>query len=102
MRGFFYVLLAAVLMMGLPATALGAPTPKKAVCAVCGPRDGSGPEPVAATLEYQGKTYYFCEEKCKVEFQQDPEKWVKLAQEAKPKDEHRHEGEKEGGAAAPS
>lgn len=29
------------------------------------------------TTEYKGKTYYFCCEKCKVEFEKNPEKCVK-------------------------
>ena len=27
----------------------------------------------AATSEYQGRTYYFCSEECKVTFDEDPE-----------------------------
>lgn len=30
--------------------------------------------------DYQGKTYYFCGKSCKVEFDKDAEKWVKLAE----------------------
>lgn len=29
------------------------------------------------TTEYKGKTYYFCCDKCKVEFEKNPEKYVK-------------------------
>ena len=95
--------------------------PATAVCAVCGPREKSGPEPVAASLAHQGKTYYFCQEACKTEFQQDPEKWIKLAHDAgqgregvtRPKtgDETGHQhapqgtspaGGARGGSAAPS
>ena len=68
--------------------------PKKAVCAVC----RSGPEPVAATFVYKGKTYYFCQESCKAEFQEDPEKHIKAgAAEAG----HQHP-KPAGGSAAPS
>jgi peroxiredoxin len=44
----------------------------RAVCAVCGPREGSGFEPVKATATYRGKHYFFCSTKCKVEFLKDP------------------------------
>jgi len=30
----------------------------------------------AATLEYQGKTYFFCAETCKEKFEQDPQKYI--------------------------
>jgi YHS domain-containing protein len=30
----------------------------------------------AATSEYQGKTYYFCSVGCKVEFDQDPSRFI--------------------------
>jgi Cu+-exporting ATPase len=55
--------------------------PMTAVCAVCGVREKAGPEPVAATYEYQGKTYYFCTQACKEEFCLDPEKWIRSAAE---------------------
>jgi YHS domain-containing protein len=54
-------------------------TPPSAVCAVCGVREKAGPEPVAATFVYQGKTYYFCKQACKEEFRLDPEKWIRAA-----------------------
>ncbi|MBK5258204.1 MAG: redoxin family protein [Thermoanaerobaculia bacterium] len=44
----------------------------RAVCAVCGPREGSGFEPVKATATYKGKQYFFCSLKCKVEFLKEP------------------------------
>jgi len=71
----------------LPAPLAGEPAAKLpaeavcAVCAVCGPKEGARPEPVVASLVHNGKTYYFCQDTCKGEFQQDPEKWIKLAQE---------------------
>ena len=37
----------------------------------------------AEKTEYKGKTYYFCTTLCKVQFEQDPEKYVK-----KDDDEH--------------
>jgi len=29
-----------------------------------------------ATSEYEGKLYYFCSQKCKEEFDRDPEKYI--------------------------
>jgi thiol-disulfide isomerase/thioredoxin len=48
----------------------------RAVCAVCGPREGSGFEPVKATATYKGKTYYFCSVKCKVDFLKNPAEFL--------------------------
>lgn len=48
----------------------------RAVCAVCGPREGSGFEPVKATATYRAKTYFFCSLECKVEFLKDPEQFL--------------------------
>ncbi len=31
-----------------------------------------------ATFEHMGKTFYFCAEGCKKEFEQDPRKYVKM------------------------
>lgn len=56
-----------------------ATAPERAVCAVCGVREKSGPEPVVATAVYQGKSYSFCKPTCKEEFLRDPEKWIKAA-----------------------
>jgi YHS domain-containing protein len=33
-------------------------------------------EEAAATSEYQGKTYYFCATGCKIDFDEDPEKYL--------------------------
>jgi len=33
-----------------------------------------------ATKEYQGKTYYFCSESCSTKFSEDPDKFVKKAE----------------------
>lgn len=51
--------------------------PKKAPCAVCSVREGSGPEAVKATATYEGKEYYFCTEKCRAEFLKDPQAFLK-------------------------
>lgn len=48
----------------------------RAICAVCGPREGSGFEPVKATATYKGKTYYFCSIECKVEFLKNPDEFL--------------------------
>jgi len=48
----------------------------RAICAVCGPREGSGPEPVKATATLDGKTYYFCSLECKVEFLKNPKAFL--------------------------
>jgi YHS domain-containing protein len=50
---------------------------------------------VAASVDYKGKTHFFCQEGCKEEFLKDPEKWVKMA--AMKSEKHAHEG-----SAAPS
>jgi YHS domain-containing protein len=34
------------------------------------------PKDAAATLEYQGKTYYFCSQDCADSFQDDPDSYV--------------------------
>lgn len=47
-----------------------------AVCAVCGPREGSGFEPVRATATYKGKHYAFCSTKCKVDFLKNPDEFL--------------------------
>jgi len=53
------------------------------VCAVCGPREGAGFEPVKATATYKGKQYFFCSVECKVEFLKDPDAFL-ITDEGKP------------------
>ena len=65
------LLLLAILLAALPLAA-----EDRAVCAVCGPREGSGFEPVKATATYKGKQYFFCSTKCKVEFLKDPDAFL--------------------------
>lgn len=48
----------------------------RAVCAVCGPREGAGFEPVRATATWRGKQYFFCSVECKVEFLKNPEAFL--------------------------
>ena len=49
---------------------------EQAVCAVCGPREGAGFEPVKATATLRGRTYSFCSVECKVEFLRDPDAFL--------------------------
>lgn len=70
-----------VLLFLLLALSLGAED--RAICAVCGPREGSGFEPVKATATYKGKQYFFCSTKCKVEFLKNPEAFL-VTDEGKP------------------
>jgi YHS domain-containing protein len=39
-------------------------------------------ESAPAQSEYQGRTYYFCAQSCKEEFDRDPGKFVKAAEVA--------------------
>jgi thiol-disulfide isomerase/thioredoxin len=45
---------------------------EKGVCAVCGPREGAGLEPIAARATLRGREFVFCSLECKVEFLKDP------------------------------
>jgi YHS domain-containing protein len=50
----------------------------KAVCVICNAKEGStAAEEVKETIDYQGKTYAFCNESEKAEFISDPKKYVK-------------------------
>lgn len=52
--------------------------PAKAVCIVCATKSGKQElEPVHSSLNYKGKTYYFCEDKDKAEFISNPAKYAK-------------------------
>lgn len=73
------ILLIATLIVG----ALVVAADDRAVCAVCGPREGAGFEPVKATARYKGKQYFFCSTKCKVEFLKDPDAFL-VTDEGKP------------------
>jgi peroxiredoxin len=55
----------------------------QAICAVCGPREGSGFEPVKARATHKGKEYAFCSLKCKVEFLKNPDEFL-VTDEGKP------------------
>jgi peroxiredoxin len=56
---------------------------EQAVCAVCGPREGAGFEPVKAHATHKGKSYAFCSLKCKVEFLKNPDEFL-VTDEGKP------------------
>lgn len=45
-------------------------------CVICAVQEGSGPEPVAATAEFGGKSYSFCRQECKDQFEKDPGGWA--------------------------
>jgi YHS domain-containing protein len=50
----------------------------RAVCAICAVKEGTAePEEVKDTLDYQGKTYAFCNLNEKAEFISDPGKYTK-------------------------
>ena len=63
--------------------AFAAKSTEKMICAVCGPREGAGPEPVKATATYKGKTYAFCSTQCKVDFLKNPAEFL-VTDEGKP------------------
>jgi YHS domain-containing protein len=44
----------------------------------------------AEKIEYNGKTYYFCSTLCMVQFQNDPEKYIKPEGKKDDGDEHKH------------
>ena len=49
----------------------------KGLCVVCAVKEGSSKEePVVETLDYQGKTYVFCNESEKAEFISSPAKYA--------------------------
>lgn len=74
--------LSIVLLVALVAFAAIA-ADEQAVCAVCGPREGAGFEPVKARATHKGKSYAFCSLACKVEFLKNPESFL-VTDEGKP------------------
>jgi thiol-disulfide isomerase/thioredoxin len=48
----------------------------RAICAVCGPREGSSFEIVKARATWRGTEYAFCSVQCKVEFLQNPNEFL--------------------------
>ena len=71
MRTALSVLLVFGLLLSMPLLA-----EDRAVCAVCGPREGAGFEPVRATATYKGKQYFFCSLECKIEFLKNPAEFL--------------------------
>lgn len=71
-------MLVALILFALPLAA-----GEKAICAVCGPREGAGFEPVKATATHKGKHYFFCSTKCKVDFLKNPDAFL-ITDEGKP------------------
>ena len=71
MRTAPWIVVVALILIALPLAA-----DDRAVCAVCGPREGSGFEPVKATATYKGKQYFFCSTRCKVDFLKNPEAFL--------------------------
>ncbi len=78
MRTMLRLALVALIILAVPLVA-----EDRAVCAVCGPREGSGFEPVKATATYKGKQYFFCSTKCKVDFLKDPDGFL-ITDQGKP------------------
>jgi len=53
---------------------VGRRTPMKVTDPVCGMTfDG---KKAVATVEYQGRTYYFCAQACRKQFEEDPARYV--------------------------
>lgn len=68
-RRALLALLVFALAVSIPAAVAG----EKGVCAVCGPREGAGLEPIAARATLRGQELVFCSLECKVEFLKNPE-----------------------------
>jgi thiol-disulfide isomerase/thioredoxin len=71
--------LALTLLLLFPLSAIAAAAAAdddRAVCAVCGPREGAGFEPVRATATYRGTQYAFCSLQCKVDFLKNPAEFL--------------------------
>lgn len=89
MKNLIKVVGLSVLWCSLPVVGVLSPVqaaPVKAemmICAVCGPREGAGAEPVKATATYKGKNYAFCATQCKVDFLETPTQFL-VTDEGKP------------------
>lgn len=79
----FVILLLIISNLSAAQAAPKAKAPEMMICAVCGPREGAGPEPVKATATYKGKPYAFCSTECKVEFLENPTEFL-VTDEGKP------------------
>lgn len=76
-----FALFLAVLIVFVFALAAQEQTDETAVCPVSGKQIKKSE--AKATYEYEGKTYYFCCEKCKEEFMKSPEKYTQKKAEMK-------------------
>lgn len=56
---------------------------ERGICAVCGPREGAGPEAIEARATLKGQEFVFCSLACKVEFLKNPGEFTE-PQEARP------------------
>jgi len=70
MKALFLAL--SVLVATATAPAHAAEKPDKALCPVCAVHGETKAERVEAQVEHDGQTYYFCSEKCRATFQEDP------------------------------
>ena len=62
-----------MIFLAVPVVAQADKVPDKAICSVCSVKGGGhGLEKVRAHSEHEGKTYYFCSDGCKKEFDSDP------------------------------
>lgn len=69
-------LIVSLILLSLLILTLPLQAEDRAVCAVCGPREGAGFEVVKATATYKGKQYFFCSLECKVEFLKNPDAFL--------------------------
>src|SRR5687768_13238564 len=64
--------LAFLILFAIAALTPAAFADDKGICAVCGPREGAGLEPIAARATLGGREFVFCSLECKIEFLKDP------------------------------
>ncbi len=76
-----------ILFVGLLALTTTLQAQEKVVCQVSGKEIEKSE--AAGSLEYNGKTYYFCCDNCKASFLEDPEKYIN----SKPGEHHEHSEE---------
>lgn len=61
-----------LILLGLLAAVPSTFADDKGICAVCGPREGAGLEPIRSRATLDGREFVFCSLECKVEFLKDP------------------------------
>ena len=77
-------ILALLVIITFAAALVGIAQPQEEETVVCPVGCGKFKKSEAkATYEYEGKTYYFCSEKCKEEFVKNPEKYIQKKYEKK-------------------